>query len=430
MLRRVLALFGICALSLAAPEVSIDSLDDLSKYAPKKSEQTSSTEGAQRDNSRVMMKMNKNEVMNKNLSLDDLKALAPTNEVDLDISDEKIYEDIKPKELTLKVDGAPKKAYYNEIFRINFSVYLGQKVTVTPKLAIDRTENLIWLNEDNLSWIQGDEMFETTLYFSANGEGAKINDIILTLERNGKFFEKSSIKPRNPEFIKLEKRENFVHISADDLKLKNYKTAKFDDNSNLLTLDLSVRNGALASFSVDNPAIIKQGVDSVRGGYASQSGYYFAVIDKNVKNFDFSYFNLQTKKFENFGIELNPQAEDLSTQIGLNPKESKFEAYKQIAIYTLAAVLLVMFLLSKNITPLIFAVIILALNLYYQNPYGNGKIAKNTAVHILPIPTSTVFYVTKEPQKVEILGENKGFYKIMLSGSKIGWIKKDEIVKD
>ena len=89
-----------------------------------------------------------------------------------------------------------------------------------------------------------------------------------------------------------------------------------------------------------------------------------------------------------------------------------------------------MFLLSKNITPLIFAVIILALNLYYQNPYGNGKIAKNTAVHILPIPTSTVFYVTKEPQKVEILGENKGFYKIMLSGSKIGWIKKDEIVKD
>ena len=171
-------------------------------------------------------------------------------------------------------------------------------------------------------------------------------------------------------------------------------------------------------------------MDSVRGTYASQSGYYFAVVDKNITNLDFSYFNLNTKKFENFGLELNPRAEDLSTQIGLNPKESKFEAYKQIAIYTLAAVLLVMFLLSKNITPLIFAVLILAVNFYAQRPYGTGSIAQNSPVRILPMQSSTVFYVTKNPEKVEILGTNKEFYKIMLGGNKIGWVKKDELVKD
>lgn len=430
MLKKILAILGVCAIAFAAPEIEIDSLDDLSKYAPKKSEDK--PEDAQtRDNSKVMLKFNKKEVMSmENLSIDDLKALAPTNEVDLDVSDDKVYQDIKPKELTLKASGMPKKVYYNQIFKIDFSVYLGQKITVTPKLEVSRTGAIKWLNEDKLAWIEGDEMFETTLWFEASGKDAKINELVLTLERNGEFFEKSSIKPANPEFVKLDAKANFSHIVADDLKLKNYKTAKFDDASNLLTLDLGVRNGAIGSFHIDNPSIVKQGADSVRGTYASQSGYYFAVVDNNVTNLDFSYFNLQTKKFENFGLELNPRAEDLSTQIGLNPKESKFEAYKQIAIYTLAAGLLVMFLLSKNITPLIFAALVLAVNFYMQKPYGTGQIAKDSAVRILPMQGSTIFYVTKNAENVEILGTKNDYYKIMLAGNKIGWIKKDVLSKN
>ena len=141
-----------------------------------------------------------------------------------------------------------------------------------------------WLNADNLTWIEGDEMFETTLWFAASDKSDKINELVLTLQRNGEFFEKSSIKPDNPEFMKLDTKPNFSHIVADELKLKNYKTTKFDDASNLLTLDLGIRNGAISAFSIDNPAIIKQGVDSVRGTYASQSGYYFAVVDKNITN--------------------------------------------------------------------------------------------------------------------------------------------------
>ena len=430
MLKKILTILGVCTLAFAAPEIEIDSLDDLSKYAPKKAEDKPD-EPQTRDNSKVMLKYNKKEVMSMdNLSIDDLKALAPTNEVDLDVSDDKVYQDIKPKELTLKASGMPRKVYCNQIFKIDFAVYLGQKITVKPKLEISRTNGMKWLNADNLTWIEGDEMFETTLWFAASDKSDKINELVLTLQRNGEFFEKSSIKPDNPEFMKLDTKPNFSHIVADELKLKNYKTTKFDDVSNLLTLDLGIRNGAISAFSIDNPAIIKQGVDSVRGTYASQSGYYFAVVDKNITNLDFSYFNLNTKKFENFGLELNPRAEDLSTQIGLNPKESKFEAYKQIAIYTLAAVLLVMFLLSKNITPLIFAVLILAVNFYAQRPYGTGSIAQNSPVRILPMQSSTVFYVTKNPEKVEILGTNKEFYKIMLGGNKIGWVKKDELSKD
>ena len=150
MLKKFFAILGVCAIAFAAPEIEIDSLDDLSKYAPKKSEDKPD-DAQQRDNSKVMLKYNKKEVMSmENLSIDDLKALAPTNEVDLDISDDKIYQDIKPKELTLKASGMPRKVYYNQIFKIDFAVYLGQKITVTPKLAISRTDGVKWLNEDKL----------------------------------------------------------------------------------------------------------------------------------------------------------------------------------------------------------------------------------------------------------------------------------------
>lgn len=73
--------------------------------------------------------------------------------------------------------------------------------------------------------------------------------------------------------------------------------------------------------------------------------------------------------------------------------------------------------------------LILAVNFYAQRPYGTGSIAQNSPVRILPMQSSTVFYVTKNPEKVEILGTNKEFYKIMLGGNKIGWVKKMSLAR-
>ena len=43
---------------------------------------------------------------------------------------------------------------------------------------------------------------------------------------------------------------------------------------------------------------------------------------------------------------------------------------------------------------------------------------------------STIFYVTKNAENVEILGTKNDYYKIMLAGNKIGWIKKDVLSKN
>ncbi|MBP3206943.1 MAG: hypothetical protein J6M21_01625 [Campylobacter sp.] len=424
MVRVIFVLFALFSFSFGNDDININSLEDLSKFAPQKETDV------KKSNKRIPITFSSKEIEKKDsFSLDDLDMLAPTNESELDRTGD-VYQSVKITKLTLKAENAPKKVYVNQIFKIDFIVYLGQKVSVTPNLQIDKTESLKWLNAENLTWINGEDMLEATLWFEASDKNAKINDMTLVLNRNGEFFQEASIKPQSPEFIDIAKKDNYANIAADELKVKDYKTTKFDDNSNLLTLNLSVKNANLSSFHLENPNILKQGVDSIRGNYANQNGYYFAVFDNNITKFDFSYFNLQTKKMENFSVDARAVTEDLSTQIGLNPKESKFKIYKDIAIYSLAALLVVMFIASKNITPLIFAGLVLAVNFYFQKPEGNGVLNEKTAVKILPIANSTIFYVTQKSENAEILDANNEYYKILLENGKIGWVKKNDIRKN
>lgn len=423
MVRFLSAFFILLTLSFG---VDINSIEDLSKFAP---QSEASEKGA--NNQRIGIKLSQEEFKQKQtLDLDDLSMIAPTDEPELMLSDERVYQNVRPTKLSLKTSNTPKSAYTNQIFKIDFRADMGQDIAVDTNISIDKNSDLKWLNENSLTWIRGDGVFETTLWFEALSGEAKLDKITMVLNRNGEFFQQESITPKMPTFKAFGNRENFANLTADKLEVKSYKTSKFDDNSNIMTIGLAVKNANLSSFTIDNKGIIKQGVDSVKGGFDNQKGFYFAVIDNNMTQLNFSYFNLQTKKFENFVLDIKVEEDDLSTQIGLNPKESKFEEYKQIAIYAFAGLLLVMFVASKNITPLIFAGIILVANFLLQNPYGSAKIAKGVPVRILPIAKSTIFYVTKDAERVDIFAKNGEFVKIMLSDGKIGWVGSSDIRKD
>ena len=98
-------------------------------------------------------------------------------------------------------------------------------------------------------------------------------------------------------------------------------------------------------------------------------------------------------------------------------------------IFTFVGVLIVMFLTSRNLTPLIIALVIVGAYFYFQKQTSTGFIAQNTQVKILPIKNSTIFYISKERENVKIFDEKADFVKIMLSDGKIGWVKKESIEK-
>ena len=415
MLRKIL--FFTLFFGLAFGEPNEISIDELKSIKPQTSSNTTAQNLAK-------------PAQNSEISLDELKKIAPTDEQNLNIKDDDLKDEIRITDLILTTSKVPQTAYVNQIYKLSLKADIQQDITVDLNLTLNKTPSLKWLNEKKYSWFQTrGGLFETTLFFEANDTQAKLNDINLIMTRNGEFFQKASKKAPNPKFTPVPAKENYTHIVADELKVISHKTTDFDDKTNMMTIQLSVKNGDLSSFYIQNDQILRQNVSSINGPLENQRGFAFLIFDKNVTNVTFSYFNLQTQKFENFSLNVKIEKDDLSTQTDINPQESSFKTYKIIVIFTFVGVLIVMFLTSRNLTPLIIALVIVGAYFYFQKQTSTGFIAQNTQVKILPIKNSTIFYISKERENVKIFDEKADFVKIMLSDGKIGWVKKESIEK-
>lgn len=415
MLKKVL--FFTLFFGLAFGEPNEISIDELKSIKPQTSSNTTAQNLAK-------------PAQNSEISLDELKKIAPTDEQNLNIKDDDLKDEIRITDLILTTSKVPQTAYVNQIYKLSLKADIQQDITVDLNLTLNKTPSLKWLNEKKYSWFQTrGGLFETTLFFEANDTQAKLNDINVIMTRNGEFFQKASKKAPNPKFTPVPAKENYTHIVADELKVISHKTTDFDDKTNMMTIQLSVKNGDLSSFYIQNDQILRQNVSSINGPLENQRGFAFLIFDKNVTNVTFSYFNLQTQKFENFSLNVKIEKDDLSTQTDINPQESSFKTYKIIVIFTFVGVLIVMFLTSRNLTPLIIALVIVGAYFYFQKQTSTGFIAQNTQVKILPIKNSTIFYISKERENVKIFDEKADFVKIMLSDGKIGWVKKESIEK-
>ena len=413
MLRKIL--FFTLFFGLAFGEPNEISIDELKSIKPQTSSNTTAQNLAK-------------PAQNSEISLDELKKIAPTDEQNLNIKDDDLKDEIRITDLILTTSKVPQTAYVNQIYKLSLKADIQQDITVDLNLTLNKTPSLKWLNEKKYSWFQTrGGLFETTLFFEANDTQAKLNDINLIMTRNGEFFQKASKKAPNPKFTPVPTKENYTHIVADELKVISHKTTEFDDKANMMTIQLSAKNGDLSSFYIQNDQILRQNVSSINGPLENQRGFAFLIFDKNVTNVTFSYFNLQTQKFENFSLNVKIEKDDLSTQTDINPQESSFKTYKIIVIFTFVGVLIVMFLTSRNLTPLIIALVIVGAYFYFQKQTSTGFIAQNTQVKILPIKNSTIFYISKERENVKIFDEKADFVKIMLSDGKIGWVKKESI---
>ena len=371
------------------------------------------------------------EILNKDtLTLDDLKQIAPSEDGNLELDDSLIYQEVRVTDFLLSTRNVPKNVYQNQIFSINFNADIQQNISLDLNLTVDKTPNLEWLNEGKINWdkdING--VYSTKLWFEAKETNASLNKISIIAKRNGEFFQKANISPKLPKILPIEEKNGYAHIVADELKVLNYKTAKFDANSNIMTIELSSKNTNLKSFYINNENIIRQGMTSTKGGYQNEKGFYFVVFNNNIKKFDFSYFNAKTKQFESFSLGIKLEVDDLSTQTELNPQNDPFYAYKKTALYVGVILLLFLYIFSKNTTPLIFACILIGFHIYNKDPHNVGIVSKDAKVKILPIEKSTIFYIPNSDESVEIFEQNKNYYKVLFENGKIGWVNSKYLIK-
>jgi putative periplasmic protein len=359
-----------------------------------------------------------------------MRNIVPTNEPDISVPDNQVYDKIKVKELLLKATNVPKNVVIGEIFSVEIVADTQNDFEFEFETQLDET-NIKWLNKKNFQWVKSeDNKYVGTFYLEATSIDAKTLKVGLDLKRNGENYQSSSINIFLPKLKELRSDENYNHIVADNLEVKKFKTTKFDDINNIMVVEIYGNNVDLSAFNIENKTILKQGVDTINGDFNSQSAYYFAVFKPNKKSLDFNYYNLKKAKFESFSLPVSVEDDDVSTQIGLNPKQSEFSTYKDVTIYSCAVIFILLAIWRRRLSYFFVATIFIALGIYTYNPFGKAVLKPDVSVTILPTKNSTVFYTSRKNENVEILDTKDDYSKILFADGKIGWVKKDNLVKN
>ncbi|WP_103640911.1 SH3 domain-containing protein [Campylobacter concisus] len=359
-----------------------------------------------------------------------MRNIVPTNEPDISVPDNQVYDKIKVKELLLKATNVPKNVVIGEIFSVEIVADTQNDFEFEFETQLDET-NIKWLNKKNFQWVKSeDNKYVGTFYLEATSIDAKTLKVNLDLKRNGENYQNSSINIFLPKLKELRSDENYNHIVADNLEVKKFKTTKFDDINNIMVVEIYGNNVDLSAFNIENKTILKQGVDTINGDFNSQSAYYFAVFKPNKKSLDFNYYNLKKAKFESFSLPVSVEDDDVSTQIGLNPKQSEFSTYKDVTIYSCAVIFILLAIWRRRLSYFFVATIFIALGIYTYNPFGKAVLKPDISVSILPTKNSTIFYTSRKNENIEILDTKGDYSKILFADGKIGWVKKDNLVKN
>ena len=342
-----------------------------------------------------------------------------------DIDPSLIYQNIDPVELSLSSKNVEKSVYIYQPFSLKLVANTDKVLDFDMELTI-HSNDITWLNPKPLWDKKSAGVYETTIYLLPSSINAKIDMLELKLNRNGLFFQDKTIKPNIPLIKGLNPKDNFANFVGENLEIKMSKSSKFDEYSNLTTIELSSKNGNLTLFNIPGK-FEKQGFDSLRGDYKNQNGIYLIISDNNLSKINFSYYNLTKNDFDEISLNLNIQDSDLSTQVPLNPKDGEFQLYKEISVYIAIVISLLIFIWQRSYYWLLIAIAFIAYSLYDNKPFSDATLKDGAKVRILPMPNSTIFAITTKEQNVKVITKKDNFTKIILQNQTIGWVENENI---
>lgn len=353
-----------------------------------------------------------------------IQGIADTDEV-MDIDPSLIYQNIDPIELVLTSQIKEKSIYIYQPFTLNLTANTDKVLDFDMNLTM-RSTDITWLNPKPLWKKKSAGIYETTIHLIASSAQSNIDALTLTLKRNGIFFQNKTIKPDLPKIKNIQLRTDFANFVGENLEIKMVKSSKFNEYSNLTTIELASKNGNLSLFQIPGE-FQKQGFDSLKGDYKNQTGIYFIISDNNKTNINFSYYDFTQNIFKELNLDIKVQDNDLSTQVPLNPKEGEFRLYKELSIYIAIILFLLLFIWKKSYYSFIIAVAFIAYAIYDNKPFSEAKLKANSKIRILPMPNSTIFAIAAKEQNVKIITKNENFTKIILQNETIGWVENESI---
>ncbi len=335
---------------------------------------------------------------------------------------------IKSKNIFLSYLENPKKVYVNQHFTIKIKAILTADHLKSIATSFLGGKSYQVLNPDS-AWKQvGDKSYVNSYTFKFTALTSSLPNIkVSSISSSGK---KSSevLKAYPQRLIALKESRLFSGVLAKNFTLLAHHEKKYDDKSNIISLEINATDANLEDFSL--PQTLRQGIDTMHKSNHAENIYYFAILPKYQKELKFKYFNLTTNKFNRISFPIVVSDSSISTQTNLNPQKSKYFFYKVIALLSLALILLLLYIKYKKTSLLFLALLLSVYTVYTKLISNNLTLKKDMIIRILPTQNSTIFFKTAKEMEVKVLLKKNGYTKILLPNTKIGWIKDADLSKN
>ncbi|AQQ59304.1 hypothetical protein XJ32_03455 [Helicobacter bilis] len=226
----------------------------------------------------------------------------------------------------------------------------------------------------------------------------------------------------------LNKTQGYSGVVANSLKIIDYTLESYDDNNNMILIELEGNGSNLEDFRLPNIKDQEFGQGTKFSDEIARVNV-LARIPKELNSIEFSYFDINKHEFIPLSIKnaINIESFDDEIKEDLNPKSS-FLKITNILLIILGIFLLIT-LIKRSYFAAIISCLLLGFIVYriFSNTYSI-KTLPNARVLIQPTHNSTELFVITNPTKLEAIDKKNDYYKVNID-SKVGWISRNDTNK-
>jgi hypothetical protein len=330
----------------------------------------------------------------------------------------------------LKYEKAQDHIYKDQIFRVNLNLLAFDDSILHIESDMSNYYGIKIFN-NSMQWTYKDnekDKFKAFLYLKALSTRIKLPDINLTITGyDDKYYQ--NIQGNIIQAKKLNWLDYSSHLISSSLKVLEYKSNIYDKGYNIISLKLKAKDANLKDLYIKNDEIVEQNITNIKNNYPYMTGEYSAIIPSYIKTFKFSYLNTTSNTFNilTFNVAINNKSDFLVEDI--NPDIKTYDKYKLILLLTVIVLSLFMSFYRKKISYLViafFLLLVLVRGVLFQH---KAIISKGSKFRVLPIDTSTIFYISRKDREVVILNKVNHYIKIQFQ-NKVGWVNEEYIIKN
>lgn len=347
---------------------------------------------------------------------------------ELEEAEEAVKEEIQAKLLYQSYYELPKKLFKGQVFTLTIKVLSAKNDYESMEYNFSNEAGITLLSEEKERKVNAPYFYDT-FYFQVTGNRVRIPDVRTSLifkDNSGSLEE--TLRGERINTVRLNPEKDFSRVLAENFKILEYKTSQYDNQHNIVVFSAEAKMANLNDFSLK--AADKEGIDAYEQELPYSNFTYYAVVSKQLNELKFTYFDLDTHRFQDVVIPIIVINDRVSTQTDLAPTQNTHVFAKIIAAALVSALGIILFIYLRKKFFLLIVILPLFFIAKLSVPIKHVCVKEDSNIYLLPMRNGTIFEKVPYRFTTESLGEAEDFTKIRMQNNQIGWVQDENLCKD